>query len=87
VRSQKRILGGVACLIGVPHHQERGSEGKILVPAHQLLVRGHLTVPRCLNQLRVIQWTALHLCHPYTTQLTLVPNRLVRGHPVSRAHN
>ncbi len=59
--ADEALLGGVARLVGVTAHEERGTKRLLLVAAHKLLVGGHLSGPCPLHEFAIGQWTALHL--------------------------
>jgi hypothetical protein len=73
MRTQEALLGGIAGLIGVADHQVRGAISHLLVAAHELLEGRRIAASGCLDPFVLEQWTALHLCHPYTAAPVAVP--------------
>ena len=85
MRPQESFLGGVACLIGVADDQVRGAVGDLLVAAHQLLEGRRVAASCRFDPFALEQWTALHLCHPYTARVTVVPVQASATAPAGRS--
>jgi hypothetical protein len=73
MRAQESVLGSVSRLIGIAHDEVGGPEGNLLVVAHELLEGRRVATPGRFDPFTFEQWTALHLCHPYTAGRWSVP--------------
>ena len=71
---EEAILCRVPGLIGIADNQVGGPEGDLLVLAHELLEGRRIATSSPFDPFAIEQWTALHLCHPYTAGAVPVPS-------------
>ena len=71
--AEESVLRRIPGLIGIADDQVGGPERDLLVLAHELLEGRRITASSPFDPFAIEQWTALHLCHPYTGRSGLVP--------------